>query len=317
MRSQMRALRILAAVLGLIAFVATPVGAAFPGTNGQITFARFNSDIGDFQVWVANPDGSQQVQLSTAPSRHANWSPDGNTIVFDYFDGQTSQIATISPDGNGFTQLTTDETAFHGEPGWSNDGTQVVFESDAGSPSGEGLYVFNLSTGITQRITANTTGGVDELPQWSPTSNWISFTRSIPASGNSPELRSIFLVRADGTGLHQLTPPGLFSRNSSWSPDGKTIVFNGGAGVPPPQSIYAINPNGSNLRTVIKGVDHQDFVYPRFSPDGTKLLFSATADSRNQPFTLWVANADGSDMMQIGEAGQGIRFADWGTHLVW
>ena len=316
MRSKRKSLLTAMAFLGALMIIVAPAGATFPGTNGQITFARFNPEIGDFQVWVANPDGSHQLQLSTAPSRHANWSPNGNSIAFDYFDGQTAQIATINPDGSGFVQLTTDESAFHGEPAWSADGTRLALESDAGNfPFGEGLYVLDLATRNMQRITANSSGGVDELPQWSPDGQWIAFARSTPASGHSPELRSIFLVHPDGTGLHQLTPPGLFSRNASWSPDGTKVAFNRGSGTAAPESIYVINPDGSGLRAVIRAVDHQEFLDPRFSPDGTKLLFSASLDFRTQSPSLWVANADGSNMTQISVfLGERIRFADWGTH---
>lgn len=316
MASTTKGLTTVVAVLGLLMVIAAPVGAAFPGMNGQITFARFNSDIGDVQVWTANPDGSHQVQLSTAPSAHGNWSPTGNSVAFDFFDGQTVQIATINPDGSGFIQLTTDESAFHGEPAWSADSTKLVFESDGGNfPSGEGLYILDLATGNTQRITRNDFGGVDELPQWSPDGQWIAFTRSTSATDQVfAERRSIFLVRPNGAGLHQLTPPGLYSRNASWSPDGTKVVFNTASGLPGPSSIYAINSDGSGLKAVIRGADHQEFAFPRFSPDGTKLMFSASSDFRSQPLTLWIANADGSNPLQVSALGERIRFADWGTH---
>jgi TolB protein len=295
--------------------IAEPATATFPGVNGQITFARVDPSTAEFQVWVANPDGSSQLLLSTLLSEHANWSASGNRIAFDFFDGQTWQIATINPDGSSFGQITTDESAFHGEPGWSPDGIHLVFESDGGNyPAGEGLYVMDLTTLATLRITANTSGGVDELPQWSPDGQWIAFARSTSNTDHSRVTRSIFLVRPDGSELQQLTPGGLFSRNPSWSPNGSEVVFNSGAGIAAPASIYVINRDGSGLRAIIRGVDHQDFIYPRFSPDGTRLLFSHSVDFRNQPYNLWEANADGSNMTQVTALGQNVRFADWGIH---
>ena len=71
------------------------VRAAFPGTNGQISFTLFNPAIGSGQIWVSNPDGSKQVQVTTLPSAFSDWSPDGSKIAFDFFDGQTNQIGTI------------------------------------------------------------------------------------------------------------------------------------------------------------------------------------------------------------------------------
>jgi hypothetical protein len=44
-----------------LAAVAAVSAAASPREpNGQITFARFNPDLGDTQVYVVNPDGSGQ-----------------------------------------------------------------------------------------------------------------------------------------------------------------------------------------------------------------------------------------------------------------
>ena len=40
--------------------------ATFPGPNGRIAFMRFDAN-GEFQVWVANPDMTKQVQLTTGP----------------------------------------------------------------------------------------------------------------------------------------------------------------------------------------------------------------------------------------------------------
>ena len=106
-------------VLCLIAVVAvavllrvpTPtVRAAFPGSNGQISFGLFNPNIGDTQVWVSNPDGSSPILLTPqSGSEISDWSADGSKVALDFFDGQTSQIGTINPDASGFVQLTTQE----------------------------------------------------------------------------------------------------------------------------------------------------------------------------------------------------------------
>src|SRR5216683_7451824 len=45
-----------AALLGFAA-VAVPAQAKVPGPDGQIVFGRFNTGLGDFQIFTANPTG--------------------------------------------------------------------------------------------------------------------------------------------------------------------------------------------------------------------------------------------------------------------
>ena len=62
---RVRSVALLAVTLAAAAAVSA---AATPrGTNGQITFARFNPDLGDTQVYVVNPDGTGQ-RLVQAPT---------------------------------------------------------------------------------------------------------------------------------------------------------------------------------------------------------------------------------------------------------
>jgi len=57
---------------GLLLALAVGVGVAGAkpaGVNGQITFARFNPNLGDTQVYIVNPDGRR---LSGSRGHHAS-----------------------------------------------------------------------------------------------------------------------------------------------------------------------------------------------------------------------------------------------------
>jgi dipeptidyl aminopeptidase/acylaminoacyl peptidase len=71
----------------------------------------------------------------------------------------------------------------------------------------------------------------------------------------------------------------------SASKAGGTIVFQASSG----GTIYAVNVDGSNLRSLTTGLD------PALSPDGQWVAFTRWVDTQNGAFgSLWVINVDGS-----------------------
>ena len=69
--------------LVIAALAAAPAAATLPGSNGRITFMRFEAD--HWQVWVSKSDLSDAVQITdgTFESVCPVWSPDGRRIAFD------------------------------------------------------------------------------------------------------------------------------------------------------------------------------------------------------------------------------------------
>jgi hypothetical protein len=104
-------------------------------------------------------------------------------------------------------------------PVFSPDGSQIVVQA------GEGGGLVSVPTGLGRRRTL--TKGYDSDPVWSPDGQWIAFTRGVPRG-----VSDVWLVRADGTGLHKLTttpipPRGVPHTGSmplAWSPDGKQLL---------------------------------------------------------------------------------------------
>lgn len=77
------------------------------------------------ELWSMDPDGTDDVQLTTGPKDdEATWSPDGTTIAFS--DQEVGRIALVDPDGTDRRALpgTRDGDAL---PAWSPDGDWVAF----------------------------------------------------------------------------------------------------------------------------------------------------------------------------------------------
>ena len=96
-----------AALLGGVAATA-PAQAKPPGANGQIVFGRYSTALGDFQIFTANPDGTNQAQVLPGAAECPRWSPGGARILVCLADASgLIRPATVRPNGSGFTLLET------------------------------------------------------------------------------------------------------------------------------------------------------------------------------------------------------------------
>ncbi len=95
----------------------------------QIVFVSDRS--GQSEVWLANADGTNQIQLTSLPSDQAgspSWSPDGQKIAFGWRDGGTTQIYTLPIAGGKPLQIT-NMSAGCAIPRYSRDGRWIYFAS--------------------------------------------------------------------------------------------------------------------------------------------------------------------------------------------
>lgn len=99
-----------------------------------------------------------------------------------------------------------------------------------------------------------------------------------PASG--PDGRSLWMIRADGTGLHELLParPADGKIAPAWSPDGKHIAFET---VNPLVRIFETDPDGTAIHSVsLCSGEAATCVEtsPAYAPDGNQLAFATSLD---------------------------------------
>jgi Tol biopolymer transport system component len=322
--------RLLAATLITLTVAASatgPASAAFPGANGQVTFMRFDSD-GWFQIWVANSDMTNQVQIThgVGGSGFPSWSPDGTRIVFDshrtdpdQFDGyEISDVFTMRPDGTDVRKLT-DSIGFSGHPSWSPDGRWVIFDADrADYPRSQGLYVIRSDgTGGLRRVTSlPATSFWQELGRFSPDGSRIAFDEG--RGGNvltnhregavAGEQFAVFTVRPDGTDRRQLTDWGAHCGDPDWSPDGTRIVCGGQpAHLGNIGDVLIMDADGRHLRDLtqdhgltgignISAFWYEESFNPTFSPDGKTIVFVHASFTADEGFHmgLQTMNVDGS-----------------------
>jgi Tol biopolymer transport system component len=86
---------------------------------------------GSSQIWVANSDGSNPLQLTSLAEGYINaprWSPDGKTIVFAAAQNNNQDIYSVSANGGSVHPLTSAPSR-EGRPSWSRDGRWIYFYS--------------------------------------------------------------------------------------------------------------------------------------------------------------------------------------------
>jgi Tol biopolymer transport system component len=332
-------------VLALAAFslAAGPVSATPPGTNGRIAFMRFDQD-GDFQVWAANPDLSQQVQLTSGPSDawFPSWSPDGTRIAFsshrtdpDPDDAvEVMDVFTMRADGTDVRQVT-DSVGFSSTPAWSPDGRWLVISADrADYPRSQGIYIVpSDGSAPPRRLTTLPDGsGWQELARFSPDGSRIVFSEY--RSGHETrrgqwvgEQAALFTVRPDGTELTQVTPWGIHATDADWSPDGRRLVF----GAQPTHlgnigDVGIVDADGTHLRDLtgdhgLTGIGNPNAVWyeesfnPAWSPDGKTIIFVHARYTAADGFAmgLQVMNPDGSGRHWVATPPAEEHQPDWGT----
>jgi Tol biopolymer transport system component len=227
---------------------------------------------GDDSLWVANADGSDQRELSTAGLaiiEPIEWAPDGGSLAVNGFIDGTSVIALVPTDGGAPRVLDVGMPA-EGAAFRPPDGREILFRGT--SPTGFGLFAVRPDGTGLRPVTAST--GLSEWDAyrfaWSPDGEAVAYQWREVAGG----LQRLYIIPAEGGTPRAVTA--IESVSVAWSPDGRYLAFvsfeDGAApGDEAVMSATITAVDGSRPTVQIEDPTDSGFSLA-WSPDGTRLL---------------------------------------------
>ncbi|HEV2216361.1 MAG TPA: DPP IV N-terminal domain-containing protein [Candidatus Dormibacteraeota bacterium] len=241
--------------------------------------------------------GGQLVFVCYAPQNH------GNLYLLDV---ATGHVRDLTPDG-----------AWNVDPSWSPDGTRIAFQSTRDGR--DNVYVMNVQSGVVTRLTDGR--GFNGFPTWSPDGRYIAYESSRDGITSTPDppgyYRTIYVIGADGSGLHRLLRATAVDSGPAWSPSGDLIAFSSDR--ERAYDIYVVGLDGADPRQLTHHAMDGGFgTYPRWSPDGTRLAFN-DANSAGTGSEVYVVMLDGSAPVQITNDPHSIweAWPDWSPDSRW
>lgn len=214
---------------------------------------------------------------------------DQGVITFSRMVSADTSIFSISPDGQGETQLTqASPSGMDLHPTWSSDGSWFAFTEFAAGLSQSWIVTMRADGSARTRLTAD--GAFNLVPSISPDGSRIAYTSD--RTGN----QEIYTIAADGTDERQLTTSSFTFVGPKYSPDGtKLLVAMRESPTDPNQDLYILNADGSGpLQRLTTGVENAES--RSWSPDGTRIVFNNVVNGVGQ---IFVVNADGTGLKQI------------------
>ncbi len=185
--------------------------------DGQwIIFSSDTRNDETFDLFAIRPDGTELHPIRNNGDRNGypHYAPDGKSIIFttgNPDDGATWEIGRLELLTGTFSRLT-NNTYKDWSPTFSTDGNSIIYlTTNDGNASGDSAIAVMNSDGSNPHILYDG-AGFEWGPVYSPDGSVVAFT----SLSTRTVQEEVFIMRADGTGLQQVTSEG--GQGPCWVP---------------------------------------------------------------------------------------------------
>ena len=261
---------------------ATDAGTEWPmgNTTCKLRVVFDEGPAGTREVWVANPDGSEFINLSnhpTADDAEPAWSPNGLRIAFESNRTGHYDIWAVNVDGTGLVNLTPNGDTEDVRPIWSPDGTRIAF----------------LRNSIPWVMNSNGTNAVQvtTLPvyysmEWSPDGSKLI---AEVYDTRLAKVALLYIISVNGTSSPiKLTSNVLtFEIHPLWGSTGEIFWSDF-------SDIFEMNSEGGALANITQNAQNNGNA--QLTEDGSMLVFSSTVSGSSE---LWSMPSTGGPTKQL------------------
>jgi Tol biopolymer transport system component len=180
-----------------------------------------------FDIFEANPDGTQLKRLTKSPGYDAegSYSPDGQSIVFcsNRSGPKNLELYVMDANGSNVRKLTNAPGCYNGGPFFSPDGKRVIFRSDRKKKDHLQLYVIDTD-GKNERALTDDLHWVQWGPYWYKDSKHIVYAAADHSVVGRPNYDLYWMNVDTGKKVRLTYAPGA-DVLPVFSPDGKKILW--------------------------------------------------------------------------------------------